>query len=126
VQLGEWRIREEYRAQQHRDDMGFAALVTLQRPHHFSAVAVLRGQKVGANEQQDNMSCVEMNIDLLNGFLARADLSGMPGGDESTIFQVAEMILQLIAEVLVSPSIGEEDLDALSRKSSCSWLRGLF
>jgi len=58
------------------------------------------------------MGCVEMNIDLLDGLLTCADLSGMPGSDEPAIFQVAEMVLQLIAEVLVSSGIGEEDVDA--------------
>ncbi len=58
-----------------------------------------------------------MDIYLLNEILTGSDLTDVPGSNEPTIFQYAEMLLQLIqvGPIFGCIRVGEEDIDAAWR-----------
>ena len=52
-------------SQQNGDDAGLVGLVAFQRSLHLDAIAVVGGQEVSTDEQQDHRSTLQMLVDGL-------------------------------------------------------------
>src|SRR5438067_2081360 len=90
--------------------MRFSSLMPLQCSLHLKPMVVFRGHKMCADQQENNTGIIQMDIDLLRSFLTGTNLSIMPGSNQSAIFQVAQVLLQMVPESFISLRIREEDI----------------
>ena len=88
LQLAEGRLLPVVdRPQDDRDDTRFAHLVTLHSPPHLEVVAVLRSQEVGTDQQENDLSGIDMVIKLLILLPAQANLPAVPCADDVLTFE---------------------------------------
>jgi hypothetical protein len=61
-----------------RDDARLTRLVPLHRSRHFDVVAVVGGEKIGADEQEDDVGRLQVLVYLLVPFLAGVNAAVAP------------------------------------------------
>lgn len=83
----------------------FAALVALQGVGHLDLIAVVGGNKIAADQQQDNVSLGKVLINLTSEFLSGNDPSVMPGRDSPHAFERRKVLFQLITQSFVGVSV---------------------
>jgi hypothetical protein len=89
--------------------------MTLQRFSQLNTIAVVGGEKVRANEQEDDVSLGQVSIDLVGPVGSWHNLAIMPCGNEPLLPQEAQMGFQVLLQPLVSIGIGGEDGDLVDR-----------
>ena len=75
----------------------------------FFLVTVVRGQKVCAHEQEDEIGAVEAGIDLSLPFRTCADVAVVPGREVSLSLQEGELFVEVVAVGFVFVGIGVEE-----------------
>lgn len=75
VTLAKGRTLPVYWTQQNRYDAGFACLMAFHCPVNFDVVAGVVGDRVGADQQQDNIGAVEAIVDHLGAIVAGENLA---------------------------------------------------
>src|SRR5258707_1544064 len=95
-----------------------------QRALHLDAVAIIRGYKVWADEQENDVGGIEMRVYLLLPFLSCTNVAVVPIDDESLSLQRVEMFPKLIPQFLIFMGIGVEDIQRTCRLC-CHQLRSL-
>ncbi len=78
MQFAERQELPVHRTQDYRDHMRLSSLVPLHGPLHFDTIAIVRGDKIRTDQQQDYVSSVQMAIDFAFPFRTRADRAVMP------------------------------------------------
>ena len=91
-----------------RDDDGFAVLMPLHRARHFDVIAVIGGEKVGADEQEDDLRRVHVFVNLPAPFLTSDDAAVVPLADDTVSSQHGEVRLQLVTQCFVLVGVGVE------------------
>ena len=93
------------RAQDNRDDNRLSGRVPLHRALHLEIVAIVGGDKVGADEQQNDVVGFDMLLDSASKLLACADPPVMPGLDNSLTLQEGELGFHLVPQRLINVGI---------------------
>src|SRR5215468_11708898 len=78
---------------------------------HLDVHAVVRREKVGADQQEDHAGGLKMLGDVSPPLVARADLSVGPARDHSLALEESEMRLQGVTQLGVLMRVGIEDFD---------------
>jgi len=71
---------------ENRNDHRAALIVACDSSFHFGAIAILRGHKVGANQEQDNISALEMPLQFSFPFHTCVNVSITPDPDLAQVF----------------------------------------
>ncbi len=79
------------------DDARVAVLVTLHRPFDLDVPAVVGGEEVGANEEEDDVGRLQVTSDLAVPLLAHDDLAVVPLRDHAVPLEEGEMRRQSVA-----------------------------
>ncbi len=79
---------------------------------HLHAIAVIRCQKVRADQQQDDLGALQMGINRPGPFGPSGDAAIMPVGNNALTFQEAQMVVEFIAQPFIGVGIGVKHLDA--------------
>ena len=87
----------------------FISFMPLECSLHFD-IAVVRGQKVGADQQEDHRGTFQTGINGLHPIGTRDDLAIMPSRDASFTFEHSQMGMQFLKVWLILAGIGVEDL----------------
>src|SRR5258708_17377385 len=95
-----------------------------QRALHFDTVAVIRGYKVWANEQENDVGGIEMCVYLLLPLPSCTNVAVVPIDDETLSLQRVEMFPKLVPQFLIFMSIGVEDMERTCRLC-CHQVRSL-
>ena len=93
------------------DHSGLFGFVPLQGLLHFRNRAIVRLQKICADEKEDDVGRLQVGIDLTCPLLPWRNPTIMPTLDEAEAPHRAQVRLKLIAQVFVFVRIGIEDLD---------------
>src|SRR5262249_2525703 len=99
------------RPEDDRDDARRTRLVTLHRPGDLNIAAVPRGEEVGTDQQEDQISPVEVLADDLVPLPAGFDAAVVPVFDDPLVPQRAQMVLELLPQRFILVLIGAEDAD---------------
>ncbi len=105
LQFREWSAFPIAGTQDDRQHPRFICFVSLNGACHFDTEAEFRGHEVGADEQENNLSGVEVSHDLWTPFGSRNDVAVRPGGENPLAFQIVEMGVQFAAKRLILMSI---------------------
>jgi hypothetical protein len=89
-----------------------------QRALHLHLVAIVRGEKVRADQQQDQVSALQLLVDALAQRIARGDAPVMPGGNRARALERRQLHLKLVAQGFVVVRVGKEHM-AGSPNSLC-------
>src|SRR6516225_9733529 len=108
-QLGEVTTLSEAGTENDRYYRCCSGFVSFHRPLEFDVVDVVRSEKVGVDQQQDDICCLELPIDGASPFGASADAPVVPGLDQPLPAQDRQLLLELLAEVFVLACVGNED-----------------
>src|SRR5947208_2937334 len=80
-------------SQDDRDDTRIILVVSFHSPLQINTLAVGRSCKICTDEQENNLSGIQVPINLMSPFLAGTNIAIVPVGDESLRLQVAEVFL---------------------------------
>ena len=69
------------------DDASLFGFVALQSTLHLLLVAIVGGEEVGADEQEDEPGLLQVGVDVVGPVVAGEDLAVVPGGDEMLPFE---------------------------------------
>src|SRR5437016_3039857 len=78
---------------------------------HLFTVAVFRGNKIWADEQQDDVGCVEMLINLLFPCRTCMDVGVAPDRDQTLPLQWHEVLFKIPQQFLIFAGIAAKDFD---------------
>src|SRR5690348_3783717 len=109
LEFAERRALPVDRAQDDRDDLGFAAFVPLHSSFHLDAIAVVGVYKVWADQQQDDIGGVQMLLDLSFPFGTCADIAVIPDFDQPLSLERTQVRFEFVQQWFVFSSITEED-----------------
>src|SRR5215208_6418381 len=112
LKLSERCALPEDGAEDDRDDPRVAALVTGHRAFELDVVAVVGGEEVRADQQEDDLRLLEPLVDLTLPVGAGADLPVVPLPDDALPAEDREVLLELVAELLVPVRVRVEQLQA--------------
>src|SRR5260370_4803478 len=91
LQFTKRSIMPIYRTKDNRDDASLASIMPLHRSRHLLTVAVLRGHKSRADEEQNELSSVEMERNCLLPICSCTDFTIMPDANELLSLQQSEL-----------------------------------
>src|SRR5947209_5437395 len=100
-----------------RNDACCAFVVSLHRSFGFDAVAVIGGNEVWTDQQQDDVSLVEMCINLGGPCSSSTDIAIVPLGNQSLPLKRTQMGSEPLAPVFILVGIGIEHFDGWRRFS---------
>src|SRR6266567_3804822 len=84
---------------------------------HLNTINVIGGHEIGADEQENNLSSVEVLTDLPFPFCPCANITVMPHVDKPLAFQRPQVALELVKQVFIFVRITEEDVHRHERTS---------
>jgi hypothetical protein len=93
------------------DHPGFAGLMPFQGPSHFNIIAVIRGDEIGAYQEEDNTGALQIVVDLPLPLQTGGDKAVVPEFDELLTLENFEMITQLLTELVIFVGIADEHHD---------------
>ena len=99
--------------QDDRDDACFLAMMALQRTRHLDVVAILGGDEIGTDQQQDDVGAVELVADLAVELVARSNAAVVPCGDRALTFEGGKMLLKLVSKILIRVRMGHDHMHGL-------------
>jgi hypothetical protein len=67
--------------------------VPLKRPRHFDFIAVFRSQKIDADQQQDDVSAIQISVDLLFPTITGNYLAIVPCLDQPSVLKNDEVFV---------------------------------
>jgi hypothetical protein len=82
----------------------------LQGPFQLDVVAVIGSQEVGADQQQNDVGCIQIFIDGARPFRSRRDPAVMPGMDHPLALQGGEVGAQIFTQLLIPVGVGVEEM----------------
>ena len=95
--------------EQNGDDAGLSLIVALESLLHFGVVAVVGGEEVGADQEQDDVGGVEVGGDRVCPVGSGGDVAIVPGGDDALFGQQGEVGGEVVAQGFVFVGVGEEE-----------------
>src|SRR5262249_45287396 len=101
LQLAKQRRLPVGRTQEDWDPTSLATLVPCKGAAHFHIVAILGGEEVGADEQQNQVGGLQMIVNIARPFSATRDLAIMPDCNDTFTLQLAEMRQELVLQLCV-------------------------
>lgn len=84
--------------------------MALQRLLNFDIPAVVGGQKVSTDQQQDNVSFAERGVDIARPIRTWHNFAIMPARDNPLPFQMFEMCAELLPQGFILMGVRKEDL----------------
>ena len=108
LQLSQWGVFPIHRAHEDGNDTGCTGLMSPYGFLELDSPAIVGGEEVRTDEQENHAGRLQMAIDLVRPFCSRHDLAVVPGGDESLPLQETQMFLQFNFPELIFGSIGKE------------------
>lgn len=78
LQFAEWCTAPTNRANNNRNDTRTARFMACNRSCHLLVVTEIRSKEVGTDQQQNNIRCFEVFVDLYSPLLASGNLSVLP------------------------------------------------
>ncbi|AGQ75087.1 hypothetical protein K533_24020 [Salmonella enterica subsp. enterica serovar Cubana str. CVM42234] len=81
----------------------------LQSVGHFYLIAIIRSDKITANQQQDDICLGKVEVYLVLKLLPWNDTAIVPCGDLAHALQGGKMLLKLIAQRFVCMRIGKNE-----------------
>src|SRR5205085_12412297 len=88
-----------------------ARVVALHRAIHLCAVAEIRRRESRADEKEDDISRVQVRLDLAAPFSPGFYLAVVPLRNHLLALKKTEVLLQSLAQLRVFVGVGEEDFD---------------
>jgi hypothetical protein len=108
-QPSKWCFLPLARPQNDGNDPRFASLMSRQCPLHLDVIAIIRRQKVSADQKQDDICLIQILFDFLMHIIPGVDPPIMPGVDHSLPRQQRQMFLQFDAQHFVLMGVREEN-----------------
>src|SRR6185436_10857572 len=108
-ELRERSERPVHGPQDHRDHARRPLFVALHRPFHLHVLTVSGRHERPAHQKEDKGGLLELLADLTSPLSPRSDLPIAPALDETSVLQPAQMLAELLSQLLVLMGIGEED-----------------
>ena len=105
IELTERGTLPVYGTQQDGNDVGLAGLVPLDGTLDFEVVAGVVGDRVGADQQQNDIGGVELLVDGLGAIVTGENLVAAPATDDVMAFEQGEMVGQLGLQIFVGGGI---------------------
>src|SRR5713226_2351522 len=110
LEFGEWRVLQIGRTQENGDNTCLVGVVPGDGLIHLDTVAEVRGHKVGAHQQEDDLGTLEALYNLWLPLCPRNNIPVIPGDDEILPLEVTQVFLQFFAQFLIPMGVGDEDL----------------
>lgn len=105
---------------QNRNDGGLTSLAAFQCREHFSAMTILGGQEIGADQQEDQSGSLQMFVNDVRPVHARLDVTIMPVSDEAIMPELTHMLEQFLMPRRIVRCIRAENVDGLPCASRSS------
>ena len=107
----------------HRHHHRFPRTLPFQGAHDLHARAVVRGQEVVADQQQDQVGALQFAVDLSGPIASGQDLAVAPTLDQPLAPKQRQRLLQADAVAVVLVGVAEEDPQRLGRSVHVAFLR---
>ncbi len=96
------------------DNAGLAGLVPLDGALDFEVVAGVVGERVSADQKQNDVGGVELLVDGLGAIVAGENLMAAPAGDNALAFEQGEVIGELGLQGFVGGGLGDVEGNRLA------------
>ena len=87
-----------------------APFVALHRAIHLDVIAVVGGEKVGADQEQHDVGGVQMIVDLAVEVLAGSNSAIVPSRNYALPEEAGKVLLEFVAQGFVRMRVGDEDV----------------
>src|SRR5450755_392322 len=111
LEPGERRILPIYWAQDNGNNPGFFSIVSLQCPLHFNTITIFRTHESWTDQQQNNLSSIQVSVNFTCPIGSWANLAVMPVCDDALSPQIAQVLTQFFAISFVFVRVGDEALN---------------
>src|SRR6266849_5632029 len=107
------------RTKNYGDNPCFFLLVAFKCSSHFNTITIVGGHKIWTDQQENNLSGIQMLLDLQFPFGSRTDISIIPDVNKTLSLQWYQMPFELIEKCFVFMGITAEDFDWHEHLPAC-------